>query len=604
MRQTRSEKTMPSLLTIVARLDVPLVAALLLGLLLLGLAMPAAAKVDYTFEGTLEVELSNGQTLPVSGAQIRVKRQGGTGAGRKHAKTGHDGRFKGAWKFTRKRGPFSNKPIQFEIQARLRDDALKIRKGGWFKNNWLTIDEINGKGGGNFDVGTVTLDRGKQQKLAGLWAAHQKVLHALDEHDVGLTKKLVVIYPNKFVFKPNADFYLFRVRLTEKRWDVANIHNSETIIHEIMHQWDVNNMKGEASLVCMADAHHKPPHKWAASRCSGFMEGFAEALARQLNHEVFGARLDPPLAMRHLRNAQRHDNRGCWDSKNEKSFEINTIEDAQTTDCGWENFLTFIMSENKFDRFNNVDKSCQPKTVPKWQLLRVLKEEAPRKSNWVQGKTTFTWFTEILERRVDGFDEWDSRFYVRLGDPSNRISEIQDELCDGGHTIVIDGSTASGGSDYEIRGGGELQQVRGDFAGHNVTIQSNDNVDGDRAEGYVGGGKDGFRVTGQLPVISLDSPQNAAVYVNGEPYHAIIIDGSAAGGGTDYSLVADSEVRQVRGALAGHEVTIQSNDEVSGNRADGYVGGGKDGFIVTGDKPDIHLDRPSNAAVYINGALQ
>lgn len=577
---------------------------LIVGLAIGSVAMPVTAKVDYTFEGNLEVELSDGQTLPVSGAQIRVKRKGGSGVGRKHAKTGHDGHFNGTWKFTRTRGPFSNKPIRFEIQARLRDDALKIRKGGWFKKNWITIARVDRKGGGNFDIGTVTLDSGKQQRLAGLWAAHQKVLHALDKESVALTKKLVVIYPNKFVFKPNADFYLFRVRLTEKRWDVADTSNSETIIHEIMHQWDVNHMKGEKNLVCVADAHHKPPHKWAASRCSGFMEGFAEALARQINHEVFGARLDPPLAMRHLRNAENKDYRGCWDGNNDESFEINTIEDAQTTDCGWENFLTFIMSENKFDRFNNVDKSCQPQTVPKWQLLQALKDEAPRKSNWVQGKTTFTWFTEILERRIDDFDEWDSRFYVRLGDPSNRISEIQDELCDGGHTVVIDGSAASGGSDYVIRGGGELQQVRGDLAGHNVTIQSNDDVDDNRAEGYVGGGKDGFRVTGLLPVISLDSPGHADVYVNGEAYYAIVIDGSAAEGGTEYRLEGGGNVTQVSGPLAGHEVTIQSNDEVSGNRADGHVGSGKDGFIVIGDKPDIDLDRPSNAAVYINGDLQ
>lgn len=578
--------------------------SLLTGLLLLFVAGPVHAKLDYTFEGKLQVESSDGRTLPVSGAQVRVKRQGGPGVGRKHVKTGPDGHFKGTWKFARDRNGAlpGGKPIRFEIQARLRDDTLKIRKGGWFKSNWLTVATTNGEGGGNFDLGNVTFDSGKAQKLAGLWAAHQKVLEELDDHGVGLPRKLTVIYPNKFVFKPNADFYLFKVRLTEERWDVADTDNTETIIHEIMHQWDVNHMKGERNLVCVADAHHKSPDKWASSRCSGFMEGFAEAMARQLNHSVFGASTDAPLTMWHLRNGKSPDNRGCWDRKDEENFELNTIEDAQTTDCGWENFLTFIMSEDKFERFNDVDKSCRPETVPKWELLQALKAEAPRKANWTQGDATFSWFTEILERRVDGFDEWDARFYNRLGDPDSRLADIQDELCNGGsHTVVIDGSAADGSTDYTVRGGGQLELVRGDFAGHNVSIQSNDSVDGNRAEGHVGAGKDGLRVSGELPVITLDEPGNAVVYVNGKPYHTVVIDGSAADGSTAYTLKGDGSVQQISGTLAGHDVTIQSNDQVDGSRAEGEVGAGKDGFVVLGDRPRVTLEDPGNAVVYIDG---
>jgi hypothetical protein len=478
----------------------------------------ASAKYNYTFEGTLKVLLPNGTKQPIPNAQIRVKRRGGSGAGRKHTMSNNQGDFKGTWKFTRDRDGRlpGRKDIRFDVQMRLRNNRLKLRKGGWFKNNWITVATPRGKDGEDFNLKEITVSKGKVRKLAALWWGHMVVLDALDRHHIGLTNKLTVIYPNKFIFKPNANFYLFKVRLTEDRWDVSKQGNTETIIHEAMHQWDVNYMKGERNLICVADAHHKPPEKWGNSRCSGFMEGFAEAVARQLNHRLFQANyygdrhIDAPVpqTMWHLRNGKN------------VSYKIQSLEEAQTTDDGWQNFLTFIMSKDKFERFNTVpNPACTPKTVPVWELLTALKKEAPRKANFFWGKATFAWFTDILERRVDGFDSWDGKYYQLLGDPSNRLVEIQNQMCGGeSHTILIDGARGSGSTGYTIRVSKGLQQLDGKVDGKEVTIQSNDNVSGNTANGRVGAGRDGFRFNGKIKSISLDNPDAAQVFVDGRKW--------------------------------------------------------------------------------------
>jgi hypothetical protein len=497
----------------------------------------ALAKFGYTFEGDLKVKLSDGTTESLRGVQIRVKRQGGTGAGRKSVQTSGGGYFKGTWQFTRDRDGRlpGRKDIRFEVQARLRNNALKIRKGGWFKNNWITVATPRGKDGQDFSLGDVVISGGKKEKLAGIWWANETLLRRLNRRNVGLTRRLTVIYPNKFVFKPNANFYLFKVRLTEDRGDVADLNNTETIIHEAMHQWDVNHMKGEASLLCVADAHHKPPEKWASSRCSGFMEGFAQATAEQLNNRVFNAdyfdgsdgRDDPPVP------------RTMWDLRNGRgvSYQIQNLSDAQTTDDGWENFLNFIMTEDKFRRFNNVpEPSCKPKTVPIWETLTALKQEAPRKSNWFKGKATFSWFTDILSRRVNGFGEWDARYYERLGDPSNRLTEIQAALCNGNDAASGSGATVSMEYGYN-RGGSDYRNFTLDSPEPKTCRQACAGEDRCQAFTYVPPGRQGAKarcwlkdsVPGRNPSEGLVSGVKGT-----DPIHAVTIERNYNRGGSDY----------------------------------------------------------------------
>ncbi|MBB3184401.1 hypothetical protein FHR95_001962 [Halomonas fontilapidosi] len=169
------------------------------------------------------------------------------------------------------------------------------------------------------------------------------------------------------------------------------------------------------------------------------------------------------------------------------------------------------------------------------------------------------------------------------------------------HSIIIDGTAASGRTKYTIEGGGTLNQMKGNFAGHNVSIQGNDKVSGNHAEGYVANGIDGYAVSGEFPDILLENPDNAAVYVDGKEYHSIVIDGSAGSGSTKYTISGGGDLEQVKGILADHKVTIQGNDNVSGNSAEGYVAGGEDGLRVFGSVPNVNLANPQAAVVYIDG---
>ena len=168
------------------------------------------------------------------------------------------------------------------------------------------------------------------------------------------------------------------------------------------------------------------------------------------------------------------------------------------------------------------------------------------------------------------------------------------------NAVVIDGSVSGGGTGYTIEGAGQIKQVARKIGGKEVTIQANDNVSGNRAEGYVGQGRDGFLVAGEVPRITLEKPANAAILVNGEGYYTVVIDGSTANGSTGYTI-RGGRIEQKSGSVGGHDISIQGNDQVSGNRAEGRVAGGKDGFVVYGARPDITLDNPGNAAVYVNG---
>ena len=83
------------------------------------------------------------------------------------------------------------------------------------------------------------------------------------------------------------------------------------------------------------------------------------------------------------------------------------------------------------------------------------------------------------------------------------------------NTIVIEGTSASGGSSYEFAVSGDLLQVDGELAGHTVSKNPSDEMTENRARGWVGGGADGFRYSGDITEFTLDNPDQATVYVNG-----------------------------------------------------------------------------------------
>ncbi|MDR9404945.1 MAG: hypothetical protein RI580_16070 [Halothece sp. Uz-M2-17] len=85
------------------------------------------------------------------------------------------------------------------------------------------------------------------------------------------------------------------------------------------------------------------------------------------------------------------------------------------------------------------------------------------------------------------------------------------------------------------------------------------------------------------------------------PAHTVVIAGGNHSGSTDYTLIASDKIEQVKGTLSGHAVSIQNRDQVNGNRAQGAVSSGADGFYVMGDIKNIQLDNPNAATIYVDG---
>jgi hypothetical protein len=83
--------------------------------------------------------------------------------------------------------------------------------------------------------------------------------------------------------------------------------------------------------------------------------------------------------------------------------------------------------------------------------------------------------------------------------------------------------------------------------------------------------------------------------------HAVVIASADISGNTKYRIHGGGDLLQYEGTLGDFEVTVQSNDKVSGTTATGYVGAGNDGLLVAGATPKVDLENPSGAEVYIDG---
>ena len=392
----------------------------------------AHAECDYRFSGQIMVK-HNGKLWPLKNAKVRVKRQNGTGAGRNFVRTDNNGRFQGVWRFDRdQNGKLpGNENIRFAVQLQLQDDdRVKIGEGGWFNTPWDTFAKEYGKNCQTFIMRQSVLNADALSpfdlpKRAYIYTVMQKLLHDLEARGVGLKNRIEVIYPDKHVYDAfnNGSWFLQKSHIDEPDWN-----NTVTLIHETMHQWDVNWLKGETSFACVADAHHKSPDKWNSARCSGFMEGFAQATAIALYRDRFASH--PYFHQPHAPTTKplRPDQLSRY-----YDGAIRKGEDAERTDKGWQNFLQYIMWNNEWDPFNpeaNPDlynfSTCQPTDAPIYKMLKALKDEAP---NHGGSKARFTWFTDLLEKRIDGFDEWDAQFYHWLGDPATEPVAMQLQMC-------------------------------------------------------------------------------------------------------------------------------------------------------------------------------
>ncbi|NBD33483.1 MAG: hypothetical protein GVY17_11080 [Cyanobacteria bacterium] len=123
-----------------------------------------------------------------------------------------------------------------------------------------------------------------------------------------------------------------------------------------------------------------------------------------------------------------------------------------------------------------------------------------------------------LDENVVIYGKNNARVRVTYNIKDANLTQTNQQALSSGHTVVIDSKNKPGATQYTLNGSGPIQQVEGKVAGRSVTIQNNDQVSGNTAQGRVSSGADGFYVTGNVPEIQLDHPNAATVYVDGEKY--------------------------------------------------------------------------------------
>jgi hypothetical protein len=217
---------------------------------------------------------------------------------------------------------------------------------------------------------------------------------------------------------------------------------------------------------------------------------------------------------------------------------------------------------------------------------------------------------------------------VRLDDPSGARVLIdgrpqgsgggRDAAAQTRKTVVIDSRDISGATGYTIIATAPLEPVNGQLEGMSVGFNENDQVSGNRAKGRVDAGADGYRTDGEIREIRFDNVGGARALVDGQPFratdaaglsddraqepdHQVVIDSSQHRGATDYTLVVSGRLEGHEGRMDGFDVGLGSNDQVRGNRADGRVSSGADGYRVYGNIQDIRVTDPAAATVYVDG---
>lgn len=81
------------------------------------------------------------------------------------------------------------------------------------------------------------------------------------------------------------------------------------------------------------------------------------------------------------------------------------------------------------------------------------------------------------------------------------------------HTVVISGKNTSGNSEYTIQASGRVEKVKGQLNGHSVSI-GDDKINGNRVNGKVWNGADGYRIFGSISKLELANPEAAQIYID------------------------------------------------------------------------------------------
>lgn len=418
----------------------------------------ASPRDEYTFRGQLTTEIGSflsshwpDDEEPLPGVQLKVVRARGTNTRTQDATTDSRGEFQFTVEFKRDRDGVlpGDKDIRFALKARFRNEDLKVRKGGWGKNNWFTVARVNGQDGEDFDLGTLRFGGDGPQDLgrdlpwehAQLWWFYHKLAEDFRRNGVGLDpdKTLTVSYPQKNVFQGENESFQYAqsaLHIGDDDGPNSDAGASRTMIHEFMHAWHSQRLEGAGALKCFGKSH-KPPSNIYSNHCRGFTEGFANAAALAARAELYGAARHRPYTREFLANLSDHFSGVSYDVTNEG--------EALRTDFGWENFFRFLLVEEEWvGALPDASASaCQPSDVGVFELLRALES-----ASFDYRDPVFADVTDALEEQVGGFGARDSEFYLQFADPSLSGREIHDDLCAGRSTGLFHLGQAMAGSDW------------------------------------------------------------------------------------------------------------------------------------------------------------
>ena len=153
-------------------------------------------------------------------------------------------------------------------------------------------------------------------------------------------------------------------------------------------------------------------------------------------------------------------------------------------------------------------------------------------------------------------------------------------------------------SNYEFTVDGDLEKSEDNHA----TIDDEDEIDGSTATGFVHGGRDSYRFSGEITDFAVDGPvaiildddevEPAELASDLSDYVTIESDGS---GRAEYEFSVGGDLEK----SVDNRATIDDEDEIDGSTATGFVWGWKDSYRFSGKITDFELDGP--ARVELNG---
>ncbi|MFD1588332.1 hypothetical protein ACFR9U_15225 [Halorientalis brevis] len=160
-------------------------------------------------------------------------------------------------------------------------------------------------------------------------------------------------------------------------------------------------------------------------------------------------------------------------------------------------------------------------------------------------------------------------------------------------TLTIDGTNADR-TDYEFTVSGEIAE-NPDVG----SLGEGDQIDGATATGFVNGGVDGYLFSGEITDATVDG--NATILVDGEEVdfgtpdldRTLTFDGTNADR-TDYQFTVSGEIAENPDVGS-----LGEGDQIDGSTATGFVNGGIDGYLFSGEITDATVD--GNATVLLDG---